>query len=338
MDINCEPQNSFSPQSCWATPHCVESSVDFGGHRAFADIAGYNGDPATAAFVSQFEPSNARLRGDELQLELVKQPDGKGFGATVINTRAIQYGTVTAVMRSGCAGAGVVSSFIIRNDKIGDEIDFEFVGADPATVQSNYYWHNQLNYTNMIKSPPLTDTTKNFHTYQIQWTPDQIVWLVDGAGFRTVKRGDTWDPASGTFKYPDAEAYVSFSIWDGGAGAKGTSDWAGGATRWEQGPFVAAVKSVDISCFYKGNDTTYTPPGGPTGEDKDKSSRSDEGESQTSSGARVDTGDGNGGSSSDSDETPADGVLSGLADASGAAQPRTALGAMGVFLLAALAH
>ncbi|KAJ2769477.1 putative glycosidase CRH2 [Coemansia nantahalensis] len=344
MDINCEPQNSFSPQSCWGTPHCAESSVDFGGHRAFANIADYHGDPAAAAFVSQFEPSNARIIGDEMQLELVKQPDGKGFGATVINTRAFQYGTVTTVMRSGCVGAGVVSSFIIRSDKVGDEIDFEFVGADPATVQSNYYWHNQLDYTKMIKSPPLTDTTKNFHTYQIQWTPDQIVWLVDGAAFRTVKRSETWDSASGTFRYPDSEAYISYSIWDGGAGAKGTSDWAGGATRWEQGPFIAAVKSVDISCFYKGNETSYTPPGGSAS--NDKASQSDEEKLQSSSSADASSGsddsmssDG-GGSDTDSEpgEASADDELSEVVDASGAALSRAAHSALGAALLAILAN
>ncbi|KAI8326038.1 concanavalin A-like lectin/glucanase, partial [Martensiomyces pterosporus] len=232
MPINCEASNSYSPSSCWDTAHCVKNSVNFQSGNSFAQIADYNGDPSTAAFVSQFEPSNAKLNGGELQLNLVKKSDGTGFGATVINTRAFQYGTVTTVMRSGCNSGGVVSSFIIRNDAIGDEIDFEFVGADKSTVQSNYYWHNQLDYTKMIKSPPMSDTTKNYHTYQIQWTPDQIVWAIDGNSFRSVKRTDTWDPASKTFKYPDSESYVSYSIWDGGSGAQGTKEWAGGPIQW----------------------------------------------------------------------------------------------------------
>ncbi|PIA17592.1 concanavalin A-like lectin/glucanase [Coemansia reversa NRRL 1564] len=261
MPMNCEPQNSYSANSCWDTPHCVSSKVDFGGGDAFAQISDYNGDPSSAAFVSQFEPSNAKIGGGRLQMELVKQSDGKGFGATVTNTRAIQYGTVSAVMRSGGNSGGVVSSFIIRNDKLGDEIDFEFVGHETSSVQSNYYWHDHLDYTKMVKSPSLSDTSQNDHTYQIQWTPDQIVWSVDGNEFRVVKRSETWDAAENTFKYPDSEAYISFSIWDGGSGAQGTSEWAGGAIQWGQGPFIANVKSVEIDCFYKGNETTYTPPG-----------------------------------------------------------------------------
>ncbi|KAJ2272587.1 putative glycosidase CRH2 [Coemansia sp. RSA 371] len=285
IPFNCEVQNSYSADSCWDTAHCVKSNVNFGSANAFAQIADYKGDPSKTAFVSQFEPSNAKVVGGELQMELVKQGDGKGFGATVTNTRAIQYGTVTAVMRSGSVSGGVVSSFIIRNDKLGDEIDFEFVGADKSTVESNYYWHDQLDYTKMVKSQVLSDTTKNDHTYQIQWTPDQIVWVVDGNAFRTVKRSETWDAGSGTFKYPDSEAYVSFSIWDGGSGAQGTADWAGGAIQWGQGPFVAGVKSVDIDCYYKGNETTYTPPGSSGGDDDDdkSSSTSDDDEDDESS-------------------------------------------------------
>ncbi|KAJ1932311.1 putative glycosidase CRH2, partial [Linderina macrospora] len=260
MPFNCESANSYSSSSCWDTAHCVKSNVNFASGNSFAQIADYSGNPADAAFVSQFEPSNAKQANGELEMTLVKQGDGKGFGATVINTRAIQYGTVTAVMKSGSISGGVVSSFIIRNDKVGDEIDFEFVGADKSTVQSNYYWHDQLDYTKMIKSPVLPDTTANYHTYQIVWTPDQIQWAVNGNTFRTVKRADTWNSATNTYSFPDSESYVSFSIWDGGSAAKGTSDWAGGAIQWGQAPFVMGVKSLTIDCFFNGNETTYKPP------------------------------------------------------------------------------
>lgn len=206
-----------------------------------------------------FEPSNARLKDHQLELQLTQQAS-KGFGATVTSTRAIQYGTVVAQARSACKSGGVVSSFIIRNDQTGDEIDFEWVGKDPTRVQSNYYWKNQLDYTKMIPSPQMQDTTVDFHSYKVDWSPDRIQWSIDNRVFRTVKRSDTWDPKAKAFKYPDTEAYVSFSVWDGGSGAKGTADWAGGKIQWDKGPFVMAVKSVDIKCFYKGNETTYIPP------------------------------------------------------------------------------
>ncbi|KAJ1836431.1 putative glycosidase CRH2, partial [Coemansia sp. RSA 2706] len=260
--FNCEAENSLSPQSCWNTAHCVDDVADFSHAESFAQIASYKGNPRAAKYVSKFEPSNARQANGQLELQLVKQADGKGFGAVVIGTRAIQYGTVTADIRSGSTSGGVVSSFIIRNDKAGDEIDFEWVGQDPATVQSNYYWRNQLDYTKMVRSPALTDTTKNYHRYQIQWTPEEIVWAVDNKPFRVVRRSETWDPAAKVFKFPDSESYVSFSIWDGGAGEKGTADWAGGKVNWGAMPFVMGVKQLSVSCHFKGNDTTHVPPPG----------------------------------------------------------------------------
>jgi hypothetical protein len=47
-----------------------------------------------------------------------------GFGATVTWTCFIEYGKVTAVVKSTSLSKGVVSSFIKRSPE-GDEIDFE---------------------------------------------------------------------------------------------------------------------------------------------------------------------------------------------------------------------
>ncbi|KAJ2854814.1 putative glycosidase CRH2 [Coemansia erecta] len=259
--FSCERANSLAEDSCWGTPHCVDHSVDFAqSPEAFAQVSEYRGDPAAIRYVSRFEPSNAKISGGQVELSLAKQADNKGFGAVVVGTRAIQFGTVTAVLRSGSTSGGVVSSFIIRNEDVGDEIDFEFVGNDRTTVQSNYYWHNELDYTKMVKSQPMSDTTAGYKTYQIVWTPDYIQWLADGNNFRTVWRTETWDKEHGIYKFPESESFVSFSVWDGGSGEKGTADWAGGHINWGAGPFAMGVKSVSVSCHFKGNETTYKPP------------------------------------------------------------------------------
>ncbi|KAJ2803475.1 putative glycosidase CRH2, partial [Coemansia furcata] len=260
--FSCEPENSLSADSCWSTAHCTDHTADFAlAASSFAQIADYKGDTEQVKYVSKFEPSNAKLANSQLELTLVKLPDSTGFGAVVTGTRAIQYGTVTAVLRSASTSGGVVSSMIVRNDIKGDEIDYEFVGSERGSVQSNYYWKNELDYTKMVRSPALPDTTQSYHKYQIVWTPDSITWIVNDQAFRTVNRADTWDAAANTFKYPDSESYISFSVWDGGSGAKGTSDWAGGAINWAAAePFVMGIKSVTVSCFFKGNETTYKPP------------------------------------------------------------------------------
>ncbi|KAJ1919916.1 putative glycosidase CRH2 [Mycoemilia scoparia] len=256
----CDPENSFKPDSCWNVAHCVDQKLKFSDSNAFADIDDYKGDPSKTAFVSQWKPNNAKIENGELVISLKKTND-KSLGATVLNTRRIQYGVISTVMKSGSTGPGAVSSVIVRNDNVGDEIDFEFVGKDVTTVQSNYYWHNELDYTKMVPSQKLSDTTQNYHTYTIDWDPNRIIWSVDGQEFRTVKRSDTWSEKDRTFKYPDTEATISFSMWDAGVGGQqGTIDWAGGLVDWSKGPYNMNVKSIDISCYFKGNETTFKPP------------------------------------------------------------------------------
>ena len=65
-----------------------------------------------------------------------------------------------------------------------------------------------------------------------------------------MKRADTWDSASSTFKYPGEPSQISFGISDGGSGAQSTSEWAGGLIQWGERPFETSVKSVSNDCFY----------------------------------------------------------------------------------------
>lgn len=40
-------------------------------------------------------------------------------------------------------GAGIVSSFVLQSDTL-DEIDWEWLGADPDEVQSNYFGKGKI--------------------------------------------------------------------------------------------------------------------------------------------------------------------------------------------------
>jgi beta-glucanase (GH16 family) len=48
------------------------------------------------------------------------------------------FGNVQATFKTS-RGAGVVTAFILLSD-VKDEIDYEFVGADLESAQSNYYF------------------------------------------------------------------------------------------------------------------------------------------------------------------------------------------------------
>ena len=59
------------------------------------------------------------------------------------STHYVWYGKVSAQLKTA-RGSGVVSAFILLSDN-KDEIDFEFIGTDLQTAQSNFYWQGVTN-------------------------------------------------------------------------------------------------------------------------------------------------------------------------------------------------
>lgn len=103
----------------------------------------------------------------------------------------------------------------------------------------------------------LSDTYNNYHDYEIQWTPDDITWLIDGQVGRTKKRSDTWNATTNQWDFPQTPARVQISVWPGGASsnAPGTIEWAGGPIDWQsdlmqpQGYYYASFESITVDCF-----------------------------------------------------------------------------------------
>jgi beta-glucanase (GH16 family) len=109
---------------------------------------------------------------------------------------------------------------------------------------------NEVNIT-------VTDTFQNYHTYEIDWTPDTITWLVDGVVGRTKKRTDTWNASANQWDFPQTPARVQLSLWPAGLASNGpgTVAWAGGLVDWDSadiknnGYYYASFTSVTVSCF-----------------------------------------------------------------------------------------
>jgi|SRR5579862_1806303 len=145
---------------------------------------------------------------------------------------------------------------------VKDEIDYEFVGKDLETGQTNIYWQALPYYGNSANITNITDTFTDWHTYSVDWTPDQIVWSVDGVAKRTKTRASTWNATSGLYNYPQTPSRVQLSIWPGGASsqAQGTIDWAGGPIDWSgpdiqsNGYYYMQIANVTVKC--------YSPPAG----------------------------------------------------------------------------
>lgn len=85
-----------------------------------------------------------------------------------------------------------------------------------------------------------------FHTYAVNWTLEQLTWMVDGVIVRTLYAADCDDA---THQYPQTPAKLQLGLWDGGdsSGSSGTVNWAGGYTNLSLAPFTMYVKSVTIS-------------------------------------------------------------------------------------------
>lgn len=184
---------------------------------------------------------------------LLTMADGT-VGTLLASSTYMWYGNVKATFKTS-RGAGVVTAFILLSD-VKDEIDYEFVGADLKTAQTNFYWQGVPNYANSANIT-LSDTFNNYHTYEIDWTPDSITWKIDGQTGRVKNRKDTWNATANRWDFPQTPARVQLSLWPGGlpTNGKGTIDWAGGLVNWDaddiknNGYYYAAFKSVEISCF-----------------------------------------------------------------------------------------
>jgi beta-glucanase (GH16 family) len=90
----------------------------------------------------------------------------------------------------------------------------------------------------------------------VNWQKDSTQWLVDGQVVRTLNYAD----ANGGSNYPQTPMKLKIGIWAGGDTAlngAGTVTWAGGATDYSQGPFVAIVQSVSVTNTNPAGSYTY---------------------------------------------------------------------------------
>ena len=83
------------------------------------------------------------------------------------------------------------------------------------------------------------------HNYTVNWQADKTEWLVDGVVMRTLNYAD----ANRGTNYPQTPMRLKVGTWAGGdttLNSAGTVAWAGGATNYAQGPFVATLQSVTV--------------------------------------------------------------------------------------------
>lgn len=154
-------------------------------------------------------------------------------------------------------GAGIVSSAVLQSDAL-DEIDWEWLGADPAQVQSNYFGKGQTGTYNRGAFHADPANQSGFKTYTIDWTANQIAWQINGQTVRTLA------PADAAGQYPQTPMQVKVGAWSGGdrSNEPGTIQWARGPTDYSQGPFTMQVKSIAVTDYSTGKQYVYSGSGG----------------------------------------------------------------------------
>jgi len=230
-----------------ATPVCKSGDFKLNSLNDVSQNTVFLGDSSKTNWISSGIP--VVYQNDALLLTMAEST----VGTLLTSTHYVWYGKITATMMAS-AGKGVVTAFIMMS-AMKDEIDFEFVGENTGSVQSNYYFQGVTDYNQM--NPLTVDSTNGkLHTYTIDWQPDQLTWSVDGTVMRTVKKSDTWNSTDNTFHYPQSPSRIQLSLWPAGlpSNGEGTITWAGGLVNWnsnymQNGYYYAMVKDVSVECY-----------------------------------------------------------------------------------------
>lgn len=179
-----------------------------------------------------------------------------GQAPTVQTDFYIFFGRVDVKMRAS-TGTGIVSSIVFESDDL-DEIDWEFLGGNTAQVETNFFGKgNTSSYDRAVYYPVSTPQTES-HTYTVDWNSDRIEWIIDGKTVRTLTRNDPL--TVGGTQYPQTPMRLKLGSWCGGCKGEpdGTVQWAGGATTFNEAPYVMYVESVNIQNYNPADSYEYS--------------------------------------------------------------------------------
>jgi len=171
---------TFSDNFSGGTLDRTKWFVDTG--RAPGNIEGVNQGTLSADHVD--------LSTGMLRLTLTQSVSGKlarSVGAEIRSKQLFGYGTYVWMARAassaaaprapGSAASGSVTDFFNFINDSESEIDFEYQGQSPSTLE-------MTNYSTVAKSQstssPVPGADQDFHEYKFVWSADRIEFFVDG--------------------------------------------------------------------------------------------------------------------------------------------------------------
>ena len=157
-----------------------------------------------------------------------------------MSSASYRYGRFKAELRPSGVPGLVTGMFLHRNAP-RQEIDIEFLGKDPSKMLVNVFYNpgpegTKLEY-GYRGTPTLIDlgfdATDDFHTYEIDWRPSMIRWLVDD---EVVYERRAWDPTP----IPNQPLQFNLNLWH-----SRSKEFAGGLAHSHL-PASASIRSVEI--------------------------------------------------------------------------------------------
>lgn len=160
------------------------------------------------------------------------------------STKRYSYGSYEVSMKSA-AGSGLNSNIFTYigppQAKHHDEIDFEFQGKNPRTVQVNYWVKGKNMGAVTLKLN--FDASAAFHTYKFVWEPTRITWYIDNKKVHVTKPGAP---------IPSLPQKIYLSLWSGSSLING---WLG-PFKYTQ-PVFAEYEWVKFTPLPNFNDPSY---------------------------------------------------------------------------------
>jgi beta-glucanase (GH16 family) len=184
---------------------------------------------------------------------------------TISSEQYIMFGNVSVYAKAS-PGTGIVSSFILESDDL-DEIDWEWLGSNDTSVESNFFGKGNVTTYDRAIYHTIPNAVTGWHTYTIQWTKDYVKWFVDDLTTPVrILAFDDPKTIQGT-QFPQTPMKIKLGNWVGCADAaaasdpktQGTCQWAGGPVSFPNGAtYSMYVKNITINDAGCGGTYTYS--------------------------------------------------------------------------------
>lgn len=208
---------------------------------------------ATACSKDDDEDNTPVVNNSDNQEAVLDNSAYKYYGAELYSKETFTYGRFEARMKMASAPGCISSMFLYYNNsykgngEVWNEIDIEVLGKSATSFQSNLITGS----TSSKKTSEAIhqfgyNATLDYHTYVMEWTPEYILWTVDGVEMRkTEVTADNKKQVAAMVK----DQSLRFNLW-----ASSSEAWVGSF----QNRYIPIAQYIDYVKVYDYDTATGT--------------------------------------------------------------------------------